>query len=69
MMIYFVLFNKVITDQYYLWLFTAAILITPEVKSWKQHKMSTSTLWLMTKVFLYSAPTLITWGVLYKQKF
>ena len=36
--LYFVLFNSVITDQYYFWLFSLLYLVIPELSAYKQKK-------------------------------
>lgn len=42
---YFVIFNRVITDQYYIWLFSFLYLVIPEVPEFKEKKFGW-TFWL-----------------------
>lgn len=64
--IYFILFNRVITDQYYIWLFYAAVLIASEGRPFKAQKYG-QTLWWMTKCMLTCVPTMVIWGVFNNQ--
>lgn len=67
MMVCFVLFNRVITDQYYLWIFNAIILALPEVDYFKQ-KQYGLLFGFMCKIFLMCVPSMVLWG-LFKAKF
>lgn len=67
LLVHFVLFNKVITDQYYLWIFNAIVLVAPELKLFNLNKIG-PLIEYMLRTFALCAPTMVLWAF-YKVKF